>query len=118
MPAASAIEVLQFVVPLAWPRTPVWSFENMTRATPTLSEAIPETVIDASDVAKESPEVGPVIAIVGRVESGPVLPPVEPPVGGGGVGVDVEPPLVVAFMIHVNTCEEFSTPSLARAVTL
>jgi hypothetical protein len=96
----------------------------MTRATPTLSEAIPVTVIDAFDVENVSPEVGPVIAIVGRVESGPVLPPpVEPPSVGGGVvggGVDappVEPP-VVAFMIHVNCCEAVSVPSLARAVTL
>jgi hypothetical protein len=45
-----------------------------------LSAATPATVIDANDVVKESPEVGPVIAIVGRVVSGPVL------VGGGGVG--------------------------------
>jgi hypothetical protein len=45
-----------------------------------LSAATPATEIDANDVVKESPEVGPVIAIVGRVVSGPVL------VGGGGVG--------------------------------
>src|SRR6187200_2801164 len=45
----------------------------MTRATPTLSAAIPVTVIDEYDVEKLSPEVGPVIAIVGRVVSGPAV---------------------------------------------
>jgi len=181
----------------------------MTYATPTLSAPIPPTVIDANDVVKESPEVGDVIATVGRVVSGPVvLPPVEPPlvvpeyatvtvsmpafpaasdavtvimfvpfcsgtpdtlqfevpeatplpprsldhrtcvtpmlslavpprfivaplavydellVGdvivatGRVVSPPPVPPLVAAFMIHVNCCEEFRAPSLARAVTL
>jgi hypothetical protein len=77
-------------------------------------------VIDEYDVEKVSPEVGPVIAIVGRVVSGPVLPPpVDPPSVGGGVdGGGVEPPPVVAFMTHENCCEAVSVPSLARAVTL
>src|SRR5688572_9824478 len=71
--------MLQFVVPLATPMAPVWSFDHMTRATPTLSAAVPPTVIEEDDVVKDSPAVGELIATVGRVVSGPVVPPLVVP---------------------------------------
>src|SRR5688572_618660 len=90
--------MLQFVVPLAMPRAPVWSFDHMTRVT--APPAVPPTMIEDDDVAKVSPEVGEVIAMVG----GPVvLPPVEPP------------PVPKYVTVTVSTPE---LPALSNAVTV
>ena len=96
--------MLQFVVPLATPRAPVRSFDHMTRVTPTSSAAVPPTVIEEDDVVRDSPAVGELIAIVGRVVSGPVLPP------------PVQPPLVPEYVtVTVSTPE---LPAASNAVTV
>ena len=69
LPAASAIDALQDVVPDAAPFPPVAAFVQVTDVTPTLSEAVPPRAIGVDVVEVDVPEVGVVIEIAGRVVS-------------------------------------------------
>jgi hypothetical protein len=69
-PATSAIgATVQEVVPVTTPTAPFAALTQVTVATPTLSEAVPPSAIDAADVRKFGSAVGLVIVTVGTVAS-------------------------------------------------
>ena len=71
-PSTSDIsDIDQISVPVATPLPPA-EFAHVTRLTPTLSEALPDMVINASAVLYMPAVVGDVIAIVGAIVSGGV----------------------------------------------
>ena len=68
-PALSAIDALHAAVPVAVPDCAVAALNHVTVATPTLSLAVPPTVIGELDAVKVGMLVGDVIVITGGVAS-------------------------------------------------
>jgi hypothetical protein len=101
------LAIVQLVVPLATPLTPLGEFSHTTRVM--TGDAVPVRVMLDCVVEKDVPVVG---VQIDTVEVG------QP------VGVVVVPPVPLPLVddvviVHVNVCEELlNTPSDARAVTV
>jgi hypothetical protein len=93
--------IVQFVVPLAEPLTPVATFSQTTRVI--ADDAVPVNVTLESVVEKDVPVVGVQIDtdVVAQPE-GAVVPPLVDEV----------------VIVHEKVCDVLKTPSDARAVTL
>ena len=103
------LAIVQLVVPLATPLTPLGEFSHTTRVM--AGDALPVRVMLDCVVEKDVPVVGVQIETVA----------VGQPVGAVGVVVPPVPLLLVddVVMVHVNVCDELlNTPSDARAVTV
>jgi|SRR6185436_313771 len=100
------LAIVQLVVPLATPLTPLGEFSHTTRVI--AGDALPVRVMLDCVVEKDVAVVGVQIDTVevGQPAGGVVVPPV--------------PPLVDdVVIVHVNVCcELLNTPSDARAVTV
>jgi hypothetical protein len=99
------LAIVQLVVPLATPLTPLGEFSHTTRVM--TDDAVPVRVMLDCVVEKDVPVVGVQIDTVAV---------------GQPVGVVVPPvPLLVddVVIVHVNVCDKLlNTPSDARAVTV
>jgi hypothetical protein len=103
------LAIVQLVVPLATPLTPLGEFSHTTRVM--ADDAVPVRVMLDCVVEKDVSVVGVQIDTV----------TVGQPVGAVGAVVPPVPLLLVddAVIVHVNVCDELlNTPSDARAVTV
>src|SRR4030095_3931683 len=101
------LAIVQLVVPLATPLTPLGEFSHTTRVM--AGDALPVRVMLDCVVEKDVSVVGVQIdtVTVGQPAGGVVVPPVPLPLVDDVV------------IVHVNVCNELlNTPSDARAVTV